>query len=80
MGDVRPALDLPHRHNVDAILLVTDGEADELCAPNICFVQISSLVDDHIERIAYLLHGSMIFAVSMQDGPQMGMLLEGARM
>src|SRR2546421_4710861 len=30
MGDARPALDLAHRHDVDAILVVTDREADEL--------------------------------------------------
>src|SRR3954470_21824808 len=30
MGDLRPTLDLAHRHDVDAILVVTNGEADEL--------------------------------------------------
>ncbi len=30
MGDTRPALDLAHRHDVDAVLVVADGEADEL--------------------------------------------------
>jgi len=30
MRDVDPALDLAHRHDVDAVLLVADGEADEL--------------------------------------------------
>ena len=29
LGDARPAFDLAHRHDVDAILLVADGEADE---------------------------------------------------
>jgi len=28
--DCRPAFDLAHRHNVDAVLIVADGEADEL--------------------------------------------------
>jgi hypothetical protein len=30
MGDVRPALDLAHRHDVDAVLVVADRKADEL--------------------------------------------------
>ncbi len=30
--DLRPALDLPHRHDVDPILVVADGEADQLRA------------------------------------------------
>src|SRR5262249_49949226 len=30
MRDLRPTLDLAHRHNVDAVLIVADGEADEL--------------------------------------------------
>jgi hypothetical protein len=30
MGDLRPALDFPHRHDVDAILLVANGKADQL--------------------------------------------------
>jgi len=29
--DLRPALDLAHRHDVDAVLVLADGEADELC-------------------------------------------------
>src|SRR4029077_15385299 len=28
--DRRPSLDLPHRHDVDAILIVADGKADQL--------------------------------------------------
>src|SRR5256885_14963990 len=31
MSDLRPALDLPHRHYVDAVLVVADGKADHLC-------------------------------------------------
>src|SRR5229473_2108218 len=30
MGDLGPALDLAHRHDVDAVLVLADGEADEL--------------------------------------------------
>ena len=30
MSDLRPPLDLAHRHDVDAVLVVADGEADEL--------------------------------------------------
>ena len=30
MRDLRPALDLAHRHDVDAVLVFTDGKADEL--------------------------------------------------
>ena len=30
LGDVGPALDFAHRHDVDAILVVADGEADEV--------------------------------------------------
>jgi len=30
IGDIRPTLDLAHRHDVDAVLIVPDGKADEL--------------------------------------------------
>ena len=30
MRDLGPTLDLAHRHDVDAVLIVADGEADEL--------------------------------------------------
>jgi hypothetical protein len=30
MGNVDPALDLADRHDIDAVLIIADGEADEL--------------------------------------------------
>src|SRR5690242_3463044 len=30
MRDLRPALDLAHRHDVDAVLVIADGKADQL--------------------------------------------------
>jgi hypothetical protein len=37
MRDVRPAFDLAQRHDVDAVLLVADAEADDwICAAAFC--------------------------------------------
>ena len=43
VSDVRPALDLPHRHDVDAVLVAADGKADELGARRRCARSVGSV-------------------------------------
>ena len=50
VGDFRPALDFAHRHDVDAVLIVADSEADGLRLRG-CDARRSS--DDCVVRIEF---------------------------